>query len=209
MGASYALLWAGLASLYSPLIVALLVVGFGLLVTGGFHEDGLADTADALGGGYSQDRVLTILKDSRIGVFGGLALIWSFSLRVGLYYVLQEQIVCALLLSQSLSRGVAPLHLAVLPYVTRGEAAKSRDTAQLDTQQLGCLMVSNLLLLMIGWLLGLSFGKLLSVAVLLVVLNALLSWRFRVRAGGLTGDFMGCAQQLSELTILLVLAAGL
>ena len=74
LGALQAGIWLGLDG-HSELTRALVAVAFGVIVTGGFHEDGLSDSADALGGGYDRASVLRILKDSRIGAFGALALI--------------------------------------------------------------------------------------------------------------------------------------
>src|ERR1700680_1244032 len=62
-------------------LVALLVLTFLVLITGGLHEDGLADTADGFGGGWNREQVLTILRDSRIGSFGALALVLSMLAR--------------------------------------------------------------------------------------------------------------------------------
>src|SRR5580698_3056486 len=64
------------------MLVALLILTFLVLITGGLHEDALADTADAFGGGWNREQVLTILKDSRIGSFGTLAIVFSVALRL-------------------------------------------------------------------------------------------------------------------------------
>jgi adenosylcobinamide-GDP ribazoletransferase len=71
-----------------PQLSALLAVAFGLLMTGGLHEDGLADTADGLGGGKSRERRLEIMRDSRIGAYGAMALIVAISMRAVCYGVL-------------------------------------------------------------------------------------------------------------------------
>ena len=85
-------------------IAALLTVAFFVLATGGLHEDGLADVADAFGGGWNREQILAILKDSRIGTFGTLALVVSVGLRVLLLanlplnrfaaYVISGQVLC-------------------------------------------------------------------------------------------------------------------
>src|SRR5215471_17523416 len=66
--------------LLGPVIAALLSVLAGVLITSGFHEDGLADTMDAFGGGWTIEQRLTIMKDSRIGTYGTLALIFAIAL---------------------------------------------------------------------------------------------------------------------------------
>src|SRR4051812_28554902 len=106
---------------------ALLVIGASLLLTGAFHEDGLADTSDALGGGYDVARVLLILKDSRIGSFGGAALVISIVGRAALLAQCGGSVVWALPLAWCGAR-VGPIWLmATMPYVTAEDGAKSRD----------------------------------------------------------------------------------
>ena len=71
----------GLRSHLPPMVTALVVLAYLVIITGGFHEDGLADTADALGGGWTQPRMLEIMHDSRIGSFGTLAICLSLLAR--------------------------------------------------------------------------------------------------------------------------------
>ena len=66
-----------------PFVCGTLAVGATVLITGALHEDGLADTADGFGGGTTQERKLEIMRDSRVGTYGALALILSFLLRAG------------------------------------------------------------------------------------------------------------------------------
>src|ERR1700677_500642 len=70
------------ARIWGPVVASLLAVPASIAVTGALHEDGLADTADGLGGGSSVEKRLAIMKDSRIGTYGTLALVFSLSLRV-------------------------------------------------------------------------------------------------------------------------------
>ena len=76
--------YAGIAALlgaqtFTPLAAAVLSTIATVMVTGGFHEDGLADVADGMGGGYQRERVLEIMKDSRVGAFGAMALVLAFA----------------------------------------------------------------------------------------------------------------------------------
>ena len=87
VGALVGALLAGLALLLgltalTPLLQALLLVGAGLLLTGAMHEDGLADAADGLFGGWTPQRRLEIFRDSRVGTYGALALGWAVAVRV-------------------------------------------------------------------------------------------------------------------------------
>ncbi|MEM9304876.1 MAG: adenosylcobinamide-GDP ribazoletransferase [Pseudomonadota bacterium] len=191
--------------LLGPFAAAVLAVGVGILVTGAFHEDGLADSADALGGGIDDKaRVLAILKDSRIGTYGACALIITIALRVALIARLGPQVVEALILAHALGRTPPVVLKTLLPYATSTDVARSRDLAD-----------SGRLQLAIALLWALAFGVWLApdpvvLGILIVALTALgtlLAWRFRARVGGYTGDFLGATEQLSELTILVVLVA--
>ena len=207
IGAALAGLWMiGIAGL-SAWVVAGVILSVNLLLTGGFHEDGLADTADGLGGGYTVDKVLTILKDSRVGAFGAMALFCALILRVSLWVELSEHIFIALVLSQCLSR-VVPIWLMVaLPYVTHTEAAKSRLVTRAGWSQvvwattLGAFAVA--LAFHFGEISPEQCGRLGGV---MAVVYGACYWRFKARVGGITGDFLGAAQQLSECAILMGLA---
>ena len=207
IGALLGGLWCVTISGLSPWVVAGLVLSVNLLLTGGFHEDGLADTADALGGGYTVDRVLTILKDSRVGAFGAMALFCSLILRLSLWVELNDKILTALVLSQCLSR-VVPIWLMVaLPYITRTEAAKSRLVTRATWPQMSwatCLGASVMAVTYhFGYIEPFHCARIV-MAMGLVCL--LCYWRFKARIGGITGDFLGAAQQLSECAILMGMA---
>ena len=101
----------------------------GLVMTGALHEDGLADTADALGGGHDRESVLRILKDSRVGVFGAVALIMTLLLRVGLLVRLGPHAPVALVLAAVLSR-LSPVWLM----------GTMRDITPVSTSRFGPVM---------------------------------------------------------------------
>jgi adenosylcobinamide-GDP ribazoletransferase len=193
---------AWLAAGAGALVAGALAVIAALLITGAFHEDGLADTADALGGAYDRDRLFAILKDSRIGSFGGAALVMSLVLRVALLARLGPAAPVALLLAGAASR-VPPVWLmAALPYV-------SVDSRSRPVTRGGALQAAMATALCAG-ILGAAHAVLSPLAVLAMVAvslgTALLcGWRFHVRAGGITGDFLGATQQVCEAALLLAL----
>lgn len=178
-----------------------------LLVTGALHEDGLADTADALGGGMDRERVLVILKDSRIGVFGAAALVSALVLRVALWAKLGASAPEALVVAQAASR-VGPVWLmTALPYVTDAETARNRLLTRAGFAQ-GAIATTWL-----GALLAALYAAHhLDVRVAVIALGAAsvsvlgCAWRFRARVGGITGDFLGATQQISELVLLVAWA---
>jgi adenosylcobinamide-GDP ribazoletransferase len=172
-----------------PWVSAAVVVSIGMLLTGAFHEDGLADTADALGGAFNREKLFLILKDSRIGSFGAAALIMVLFLRVALLARLGFQAPIALLLTQSFARTPPVWLMTMLPYVTQDEEAKSRRVARARFPH-ACL--ASFWPLALGVYLVTTHRLPLRLALVLVltaVATALLcGWRFFVRAGGLTGS---------------------
>ncbi|MEM1452341.1 MAG: adenosylcobinamide-GDP ribazoletransferase [Planctomycetota bacterium] len=201
-----------------PLAAALLALGITMLVTGGYHEDGLADTADALGGAiFDRERLLAILKDSRIGTYGALALVVSIGLRVALVAELAERRAlgptvawsgaAALALAHVLGR-VPPVWLmATMPYVTDEEHARSRPLARAAVPQ--ALVATLLGVALVVTTIVLAPSAAYGVAAAFAALSlaaAVCAWRFHVRAGGVTGDFLGATEQVGEVTVLLVLA---
>ena len=208
LGAMYAAIWMGLEGHSDP-TRAIIVVTVGLLVTGGFHEDGLSDSVDALGGAYDRENVMRILKDSRVGAFGALALIVAVMLKVSLLVDLGVLAPVGLVLGQSLSRALPVMQLGLQPYARRDDPqSKSRDVARSGRVQA---------LIAAGWTAAIAWGAFAwgvpmagivgSLAAMLAV-GVVLGVYFQRRAGGLTGDFMGALQQVSELGILLALVSA-
>lgn len=202
---------------------ALLAIGAAMLVTGAFHEDGLADTSDALGGGYTHERVLAILKDSRVGTFGAAALIVSVLGRAALLARLDGDAWWALPLVGCVAR-VGPIwQMVTLPYATASDASKSRDVTRARPAQAlvatawaasacGALAVLAALPALGATALGVharcSATRLGVVGLACAAVTVTTAWRYRRRLGGVTGDFLGATEQLCELAALLVLAWG-
>jgi adenosylcobinamide-GDP ribazoletransferase len=190
-----------------PLPAAFLVIGGSLLLTGAFHEDGLADTSDALGGARDPSRVLEILKDSRIGTFGAAALVVSIAGRAALLAALGVTGVWALPLVGCAAR-VGPIWLmAFLPYVTAAPDAKSRDVARGGPPQ---AVVAAIWLVLGGGacvVTGLvSIPRVCALATVVAGVTLITGLRYRRRVGGVTGDFLGATEQLCELAGFAVLA---
>jgi adenosylcobinamide-GDP ribazoletransferase len=192
-----------------PLPAAVVAVAASLLVTGAMHEDGLADTADALGGGstVSRERILAILKDSRIGVYGSAALTVTILLRVALLERLGLLAPMALILCAGASRLVPVWLIAAVPYVTAPDVAKSRSITAARWPQLVVATASVVLGSLAAIGIGITTpGEMATVWLGLLTVAFVCGARFTARAGGITGDFLGAAQQLAECAILLTLA---
>lgn len=219
VGLLVGLLCAGvfwLASLlFSPLVAAVASTAFGIKLTGAFHEDGLADTCDGLGGGLTKERALTIMKDSRLGTFGTLGLVMALLLKVSLLAAMPLSLaLAALVVGHSGSRLMCISLLALLPYGGDIEHAKAKPMAQQLTPAQGLMGAGWVLLsLLLVWLWLPMAGITLTLWHWLVPLGmALVATDYmrrlmKRRLGGYTGDGLGATQQLSELAIYAGLAA--
>ncbi len=197
VGAVAALSFWLCAQLFPLPLAALLSMLSTILLTGAFHEDGLADVCDGFGGGWTRDQVLTIMKDSRIGTYGvaglGLALLLKHQALVQL-----TDMVPILLLAHTLSRFAAVTLLYTDCYVRQDPLSKARPLAQqISVQELAIAALPVLLCLLLldarAWL----------VLVPVLILRQGLAAYFRRRIGGYTGDCLGACQQLCELAIYL------
>lgn len=210
VGAIGALAFAGALALWTPLVAAVLCTIVTVRLTGAFHEDGLADMADGLGGASTRERAMEIMRDSRIGAFGAIALVLALGLKFALLASLGAQDVvqaCAALVAAHVLSRLAPLAvMRALPYVG-GEGGKAKPMA--DAVSGGSLGVASLWSVPAAVLLVKAFGPAHGLAALgaAALVAAFTTRMLRRRLGGFTGDGLGATQQLSELAIYLALAA--
>jgi len=224
----YALLTALLPlTVFTPLVAAALSTVATVLLTGAFHEDGLADLSDGLGGSSDAPRALEIMKDSRIGAFGALALVLALGSKLALIAMLgsldaglpdvdeadfapQAWLVpAALFAGHVVSRGLPLLLIRVLPHV--GDAATSKSKPLAEQISLSSLGVAFLWCFMALALVSYALNATALIAALSFSVIALL-WMGRLftrRLGGFTGDCLGATQQVCEIAFYLGLAVGL
>src|SRR4051812_6184851 len=116
---------------FPPVIAAISSIAASAALTGGLHEDGLADTMDGLGGGHTRERALEIMKDPRIGAFGALALMLMLGLKVAALSALPLMwVVAALICGHALSRWCAVLLIWRLPYARGDNASRARAVVE-------------------------------------------------------------------------------
>ncbi|WP_084421765.1 adenosylcobinamide-GDP ribazoletransferase [Henriciella litoralis] len=187
-----------LASLGLPAGVSVVIaLGVGLLLTGAFHEDGLADTFDGVGGGLTRETALLIMKDSRIGTYGTAALVVVLLLKAAALAAMPGAVVIvALVAGHALSRLSAVLVIATSRYV-REEGTGKPVAAGLS---LGALCVACLTgaLTIAFWSLLQPFSAILCGLGGLVIGHVLMRLVFEPKLGGYTGDTLGAVQQVSE-----------
>lgn len=186
-----------------PLACAFVGLAVMALVTGGLHEDGLADVADGFGGGGDKTRILEIMRDSRIGSFGVLALVFGIGIRAaalsgvpgpGLAWI-------TLIAAAVFSRAALPLIMAMMP------AARSDGLSK----GAGCPSKSGALIALgmgVIALFALMPAKLVFVSIMVAIPLAglIVLWAYR-RLGGQTGDVLGAVQQTTEMSVIIA-AAG-
>lgn len=230
VGAAGAAVLVAAHGLWPPLIAATLAVATTLWLTVAFHEDGLADTFDALLGAAVRDKALLIMKDSRIGTYGGCALAASLLLRVLLLADLVARdaawAAAACVAAHAVGRAAAVALMALLPYAGDEAHAKAKPLARavragdaLCAAAFGALALglAGVLLATRGTGSGAAIGSAgaaaagaamlgASAGVLLLVL-VLRAW-LRRRLGGYTGDTLGACEQLGEVVVLLAFSAA-
>jgi adenosylcobinamide-GDP ribazoletransferase len=196
-----------LASAITPSFVAVLIsMLLTICLTGGLHEDGLADSADGLIGGLDSRSRLEIMKDSRIGTYGALALWLSLTMKLVLVQsLLAVNLVTAVrtsVIAHCLGRAATVALLARLPYV-RSEPSKSSHFGNKVTfRQLAVAIVFATVLSLL--LLGVQGVLCLAAAVVVTFVCGLY---FKNKIAGITGDCLGAANQLVELSAYLSLVA--
>ncbi|MGP4843144.1 adenosylcobinamide-GDP ribazoletransferase [Marinobacter sp. 1Y8] len=204
LGAIYALAYWVLLQAFSELVSVLIVMCLHLWLTGAFHEDGLADSADGLGGGYTLEDRLRIMKDSQIGSYGTVALVMALILKAALLLDASSTLV-ALLIAPCVARLTPLLLMSHLPYITSAETSKSQSVAaELSRKRLAVAASYTLVIVlavgsMVSGLLMASITATLGVAVLWGIC-------LKSKLGGYTGDTMGACVVFSELVLLCGLA---
>jgi len=193
----------------SSLVVATLVVIAATLTTGAFHEDGLADVADAFAGGRDKDRRLEIMKDSRIGAFGGVALAAQFVLRAGLIADLldrHEAHAGLLLLAVApLARVAAVVLLVLLPPARADGLARAAGRPETSALAIAAGLALTIFLAIAAAIVA-PANVLLALGLALAALAALALLATRA-IGGVTGDVVGAGALVAEIALLLGLAA--
>ena len=190
--------WLGLP----PAVTALISLSFLTVLTGAMHEDGLADSADGLWGGWDRARRLEIMKDSHIGSYGVLALLFSFAARWAALWTLFDSgaglAFIGILAAATLSRAPLPALMATLPNARNTGLSHATGRPPARTAWLAIAIATGLAVLLLGFS-GIGAIIWAGLAALSVALIA------RAKIGGQTGDILGACQQVTEITVLFAL----
>lgn len=202
---------------FTPLVGAVMSTAFGIKLTGAFHEDGLADTCDGLGGGLTRERTLTIMKDSRLGTYGTLGLVSALLIKITLLASMPTGVaIVALIIAHSASRLLCISLIALLPYGGDIEHAKAKPMAQQLTLSqamiAGFWVLASLLIMVVVFpstVAQISLANGLLAVILALIATDYMRRLLKRRLEGYTGDGLGATQQLTEVAIYAGLAATL
>ncbi|MCO4757295.1 MAG: adenosylcobinamide-GDP ribazoletransferase [Oceanospirillaceae bacterium] len=197
VGATAALVYFVACMLFPSAIAITLSMIATVWLTGGFHEDGLADVCDGFGGGWEKTQILTIMKDSRLGTYGALGLVFALFMKFQTLSLI-EQLIPALLLAHTLSRFAAITLIYSDNYVREDQQSKAKPLANRMSRRE--LMIAAIPVLLCLIPLG---PKIWLVIIPVWLMRNWLSYFFRRWIGGYTGDCLGATQQLCELTVYL------
>jgi adenosylcobinamide-GDP ribazoletransferase len=195
--------WASSLLFPAPL-PAILSTAVTIFLTGAFHEDGLADTFDGLGGGATRERALEIMKDSRIGTFGVTVLVLTLAIKIAALNALPVALALFILIAgHAFSRACAVSLLFVSNYVGNAEQSRARPVAQ-KMRGGEFAIAATIGAIPLFWC---GAHGVAGAAVALLVLSVLARWFIR-RLGGFTGDTLGATQQLTEIAFYLGVLAS-
>lgn len=188
-----------------PLDISLVLMMMGsILLTGAFHEDGFTDVCDSFGGGYGKEKILTIMKDSRVGAYGVVGIILLFLLKfLSMKHLAETSFIdflVVLIIAHSSSRYLSGLMIHTHQYVTDIDQSKSKPIANKALPKKTLLVGLLFTLLPFLWFQNVWMLLVLPFAYLG---KAYLGWYFNKHIGGYTGDCLGTVQQVTEVLIYL------
>jgi adenosylcobinamide-GDP ribazoletransferase len=193
--------------LFPVSIAVALSILAGILLTGAFHEDGFADVCDGFGGGWTKQKILDIMKDSRVGTYGVAGLIFILSLKFfSIYELAQKDIIfcCkAIFTAHSISRFAAIILRKKMQYVRENDDSKAKPIAKQNSGK------DYFIAALFGLLPLLLFKNcMVFIAIVPIIIAVVyLRYYFNKWIGGYTGDCLGAAQQVTELFFYLSLIA--
>jgi adenosylcobinamide-GDP ribazoletransferase len=192
-----------------PLLAALVALTLQIFLTGALHEDGLADCADGLGGGKDKERALEIMKDSRLGAYGGLALVLSVALRASAISAIAwcaSPVAAGLCLvgAAALSRGALVWHWTALPPAKLTGVAALAGTP--DANARNTAIITGFAVFALLSVAGTGLMATVVAIILASLATAIFTRLTRGKIDGHTGDTLGASQQVAEIVTLLALA---
>ncbi len=213
VGICVALLAAAALWLSAHMLPLSLAVGLSMavsiLITGAFHEDGLSDFADGMGGGHSKEKALEIMKDSRVGAYGVIALVLVLLLKYQALMTLSNlhplfYVTATLIGGHAISRLMAASIMLTQDYVRDDDSARAKPAAQkISHTSFSVALLISIVTLDILFAAGAKTSAVFAAVAAALLMRMYLAWRLQKKLGGYTGDCLGAVQQLSELAFYL------
>ena len=201
VGGFGAIVYWGISIILPQTIAILFSMIATIWLTGAFHEDGFADVCDGFGGGWTKDKILTIMKDSRLGTYGTIGLVGMLVIKfTGLLY-LPSQLIITLIAGHSISRFIASILLYLYPYVRDDITSKAKP---MGYAQKISIVIWNGFIGVIPLFFYSSYWVFLTIIPPFISM-LLLGRFFKKWIGGQTGDCAGATQQVAEVVFYLSL----
>jgi len=199
VGGLMALVFMLCLMVFSNTLSIAITITAGVMITGAFHEDGLADTADGIGGGHTRQRTLEIMRDSRLGTYGMLALMCALLLKyVALSEISAAYVPGLLITAHILSRASSVMVIATSTYV-RDEGTGKPVAQRLSRGSFTTVVCTSMGAILIACYLVLPGAALIYGLVGLILGHLMVRLLCERKLGGYTGDMLGAVQQLSEI----------
>ncbi len=191
-------------------IIAVLAIAASALTTGAFHEDGLADTADSIGGGISAERRLDIMRDSRIGSYGAVALLLVMLLKIFALSALLNRYGVSNTMLSVISAAMLSRVVGLLPHMILPSARQDGRSVDVGKPQPVPAFLAILISVIFCFIALVDFGffKIVFGLLLIAGLTFIICVWTKRRINGQTGDILGAIQQVSEVALLVALNAG-
>lgn len=198
------ILWLSTMLLPLPLAVALSMLA-SVLITGAFHEDGLSDYVDGIGGGYTREKILAIMKDSRVGAYGVIAIVLALLIKFQAILALMGAfspliVAVTLIAAHAISRLMAVSIMLTQQYVRNDDSARAKPVAQgMSSASFVIAAVTGVVAMGLLWGAGVGVMTIVSAVACALLLRIYVGRQMSKKLGGYTGDCLGAVQQVTEI----------
>jgi len=203
-GVAAVVLWS--SALVLPLALAIVLSMLAsVFITGAFHEDGLSDFVDGMGGGYTREKTLAIMKDSRVGAYGVIALVLAAIMKFEVLLALADKyslfvLGAILVVAHGISRMLAVSVMLTQRYVRDDDSARAKPVAQsLSQASFTIAALTGLVAIALLLASGVGLFSVLGALACALLLRVYLGRKMQKHLGGYTGDCLGAVQQITEL----------
>jgi len=196
--------WLAAFALPLTLAVALSMLA-SILITGAFHEDGLSDFVDGMGGGYTREKILAIMKDSHVGAYGVIAIVLVLLVKFQALLALSSGhsltvMMAAMVAAHAISRLMAVSIMLTQKYARDDDSARAKPAAQnLSKGSFAIALLTGAAAIAVLLMAGCSLISVLTAFASALLLRGYLGWQMQKKLGGYTGDCLGAVQQISEI----------